>query len=464
MKKTEEKVQAEQQWRRYHELKLRCERLLEARESLRNVKRIKDCAFQDMKRADQLLEKLFEQERETAEKISEDHVLADQQNRTISELFPAVHAGMTITEINGIMTEGLPWIEIYQLLQDAQQPHVLQFRRYDYRVNSTNGKWEPLQAVRERAQHVEDPRVGRELFVQACRAGQTNTVLQYLREGQEVDAQDTTQCTGLHHAASNGHVDIIRALVDAKASLEMRDANKETPLVAACRRGECGGAALLIAKGARCDVCDRIGRSILIQGVLSGSVGMLLLLLEQVSIRTTRWQPDKVWRWTPLHYATSSRLPQMVDVLLKHKASPHVLSSEQKTPMMLVSGEPHKVQTLLRQYILSEPAQCVLPGGRHRGALWLGARQAAYPQFATDRGFRCILSIFDRGQKDPRLRWLSDPIESRDVMQREIFIDTSKCMDDITSWYAVAKELKTCINFIHEAIESAYPPHAVLTC
>lgn len=38
-------------------------------------------------------------------------------------------------------------------------------------------------------------------------------------------------------------------------------------------------------------------------------------------------------------------------------------------------------------------------------------------------------------------------------MQREIFIDTSKCMDDITSWYAVAKELKTCINFIHEAIE-----------
>ena len=31
MKKTEEKVQAEQQWRRYHELKLRCERLLGAR-------------------------------------------------------------------------------------------------------------------------------------------------------------------------------------------------------------------------------------------------------------------------------------------------------------------------------------------------------------------------------------------------------------------------------------------------
>ena len=34
MKKTEEKVQAEQQWRRYHELKLRCERLLETGLSL----------------------------------------------------------------------------------------------------------------------------------------------------------------------------------------------------------------------------------------------------------------------------------------------------------------------------------------------------------------------------------------------------------------------------------------------
>ena len=394
MKKTEEKVQAEQQWRRYHELKLRCERLLEARDTLRQIKRIKDNAFQGMKHADQHLEKLFELERETAEKISEDHVLADQQSRSISELFPAVCAGMIITEINGIATEGAPWAEVHQLLQDAQQPHSLEFRRYDYRENSVSGKWEPLQVLRERGQYVEDPRVGREMFAQACRAGVLEIVLQYLEEGQEVDAQDATQCTGLHHAAANGHLGIISALLKAGASMEARDANKETPLAASCRRGELDGAALLLAHGASCHACDRAGRSVLIHAVLSGSASIVEILLSKMSRDSSRWLPDKLWNWTPLHYASSSGLTPVVDLLLKHSASPYALSSDGSSPFKFAKLE---VQMLIRQYILKEPAQCVLPAGLDRGALWLGSRQAAYPQFATDRGFTSILSIFDRG-------------------------------------------------------------------
>ena len=397
MKKTEEKVEAEQQWRRYHELKLRCERLLEAREVLRDVKRIKDCSFQDMKQADQHLEKLFELERETAERISEDHVLADQQGCSISELFPAVQAGMIITEVNGIMTENLPWVEVHQLIQDAHHPHMLQFRRYDFRLNSVSSKWETLQAVRERAQYIGDPRVGRELFLQACRAGTEDVVAQYLREGQEVDARDTTQCTGLHYSASNSHLGVIKILIEAKATLEVRDANWETPLVTTCRRGECEGATMLIANGARCDVRDRAGRSAFIHGILSGSVAMVVLLLQLIDEDTMRWQPDKIWKWTPLHYAVSAKLPSIVDVLLKHHASPYALSADGKTPIVLAQGELHEVQTLIQQFISNEPAQCVLPGGLDRGALWLGSREAAYPQFATDRGFTSVLSIFDRG-------------------------------------------------------------------
>jgi len=396
MKKTEEKVQAEQQWRRYHELKLRCERLLEAREALREVKRIKDMAFQDMKHADQLLEKLFEMERETADRISEDHVLADQQSCSVSELFPAVRSGMIITEINGMKTEGLPWVEVHQLLQDALQPHVLEFRRYDYRENTVTGRWEPLQMLRERAQHVEDPRIGRELFIKACRGGLTSIVVRYIDEGQEVDAQDATQCTGLHYAAANGHVDVVRVLIGANASLEARDANKESPLIAACHRGECHGVSVLLAHGARHDARDRVGRSALIHSVLSGSAATVSLLLKAVG-GGSRWLPDKIWNWTPLHYAASSGLDSIVNILLEHQASPYALSTDLKTPLMLVKLESRNVRTLIQQYILQEPAQCVLPGGRDRGALWLGSRQAAYPQFATDRGFTAILSVFDRG-------------------------------------------------------------------
>jgi len=397
MKKTEEKVQAEQQWRRYHELKLRCERLLEAREALREIKRVKDCAFQEMKLADQHLEKLFESERELAEKISEDHVIADRQNCSISALFPAIHAGMIITEINGIMTEGLPWVEVCQLLQDAQQPHFLKFRRYDFRLNAVTGEWESLQTVREHAQYVEDPRVGRELFVQACRAGTLEVVAQLLLGGQEIDAQDTTQCTGLHYSAANGHVAVIKLLINLKASLDMRDSNKETPLAAACRRGECEGAKILLEHGASSDARDRAGRSILIHGVLSGSVSIVRLLLKEVKEGLMLWQPDKIWMWTPLHYATASGLSATVDALLQHHASPYASSIDHKTPLMLAQSESHEVKILIHKYTLREPAQCVIPSGCGRGALWLGSRQAAYPQFATDRGFTSVLSIFDRG-------------------------------------------------------------------
>ena len=124
---------------------------------------------------------------------------------------------------------------------------------------------------------------------------------------------------------------------------------------------------------------------------------MVVLLLQLIDEDTMRWQPDKIWKWTPLHYAVSAKLPSIVDVLLKHHASPYALSADGKTPIVLAQGELHEVQTLIQQFISNEPAQCVLPGGLDRGALWLGSREAAYPQFATDRGFTSVLSIFDRG-------------------------------------------------------------------
>jgi len=394
MKKTEEKVQAEQQWSRYHELRVRCERLLEARETVKNMKGIKDSAFRDMKHADQQLEKLFELEYETSEKISEDHVFADQQNCNVSELFPAVQVGMIISEINGIKTENLPWIEVSQLLQDAVQPHALAFRRYDFRENPVTGRWESLQILRERAQYVPDPRIDRELFIQACRAGLTALVKSSLAQGVEVDSQDTTQCTGLHHAAANGHIEVIEVLIKEGALMDARDANRETPLVAACRRGECSGVMALLAHGASLKTRDRAGRSVLIHGVLSGSTTLIGLLLDKQPSDASCWVPDKWWNWTPLHYAASLSLIPVVELLLKHKASPYALSFERKTPVELAN---YKVRKLISQHILKEPAQCVLPAGPSHGALWLGSRHAAYPNFATDRGFTSILSIFDRG-------------------------------------------------------------------
>ena len=202
----------------------------------------------------------------------------------------------------------------------------------------------------------------------------------------------------------------------------------------------------------------------------------VLLLLKQNLEKSSRWKPDKLWNWTPLHYAASSGLAQIVDTLLQYQASPYALSSDSKTPQMLVKHDSREVQMLIERYILQEPAQCVLPSGCDRGALWLGSRQAAYPQFATDRGFTTFLSVFDRGimlngvdnmhkvtapqqmngvvgHKDPKLRWLTDSEECKKLKRHEIFIDLPD-NHDAAPWYVLARTLKVCVDFIHDAIES----------
>ena len=58
------------------------------------------------------------------------------------------------------------------------------------------------------------------------------------------------------------------------------------------------------------------------------------------------------------------------------------------------------------------------------------------------------------GQKDPKLRWMVDPREGRHLKRYDILLNIGpENNDDALSWYVVAKILRTCIEFIHEAIE-----------
>ncbi len=59
------------------------------------------------------------------------------------------------------------------------------------------------------------------------------------------------------------------------------------------------------------------------------------------------------------------------------------------------------------------------------------------------------------GQKDPKLRWLSDPEENKAIVQCEILIDMPETTEDAAPWYTLTGLLKTCTEFIHKAIESS---------
>ena len=81
------------------------------------------------------------------------------------------HIGFIISKINGIDLEDMVYAECLEMIDQASTPHQLEFRRYNYRQDMMTGEWLSLQDMRLKGMYVEDPRVKRNLFVEAGRMG-----------------------------------------------------------------------------------------------------------------------------------------------------------------------------------------------------------------------------------------------------------------------------------------------------
>ena len=81
--------------------------------------------------------------------------------------------------------------------------------------------------MRELGKYVEDPRIGRNLFVHAACCGDVAELNIALDRGEDVNAIDSAQCTGMHHAAANGHVVVMTILHENGGKIDSRDRNLE---------------------------------------------------------------------------------------------------------------------------------------------------------------------------------------------------------------------------------------------
>ena len=202
-------------------------------------------------------------EKELAALISDDHVTADRRGKRIQDCFPKIQVGMMISKVNHVDTEELAYDDIFEQIELANRPHVVEFRRYDYAQNVISGRWDSLQELRIQGMFVEDPRVKREAFVEAVsvdkqhplpqkyprlsngsrfarrqgRHGDIAELKNSLAKGEDVDCVDAAGATAFFAAVSNGHFKAMTLLAANGANLNHRDRNFETPLLAACRRG-----------------------------------------------------------------------------------------------------------------------------------------------------------------------------------------------------------------------------------
>ena len=445
----EEKIEMEEQWNRFATLKGRSENLLLARATMEMARRHKDQALQTMLQAAKDFEDSKEKEKEMADQISEDHVEADQRGVGIPELFPTINIGYIVTRVNGRHIEDMLFTDILVVIEEAKPPHKLELRRYDYRQNELSGRWESLHELRLDGKFVEDPRVKRQLFVDAGRRGDVQDLSLMLVRGEDINAMDSTHSTAFHHAAANGHFDAMELLLEKGADIELRDHNMETPLLHAARRGDIKVVQFLLDHRANIDIRDRNFRTALFHAIMASNIDLVNLIIER---RTALNLRDKYWKWTPLHYAASVGSTEIVGMLLGRRASPYLLSEHGWTPQRCAEENScHAVAEMLREYIFNEPAQCVLPGKGRWTSIWFGKQAAAEVRWCSDRGFKAVLTIYKPKRKFAKHLWMKD--NDQDILWMKAEVAAKD--DDTTpaSWENLLAKIPEMIRFVDRAMD-----------
>ncbi|KAJ3610520.1 hypothetical protein NHX12_022612 [Muraenolepis orangiensis] len=155
--------------------------------------------------------------------------------------------------------------------------------------------------------------VDEELFLSAAMDNKLPVVDKYLSDGGNPDVVDHFQRTALHKAASKGHVEVIKRLLEAGAAgakITCRDKLRSTPLHVAVRTGHYECAEHLIHCG--------------------------------TDINARDWDGD-----TPMHDAVRINRFKMIKLLMMHGASLHAKNTDMKTPLEMLNAWQSGAKSLL---------------------------------------------------------------------------------------------------------------------
>ena len=140
----------------------------------------------------------------------------------------------------------------------------------------------------------------------------------FLADGSSPDEQNpdreiANNC--MHYAAVGGHVPLLELLLEYGAKVDAMNLLNETPLLLAIRRGHWGVALRLVERGANCNFADAEKRSPLFAactlGTEAGALPLVRAMLLQGGADQTMWRA----RASPLEVATARGDAKMVAVL-----------------------------------------------------------------------------------------------------------------------------------------------------
>ena len=113
----------------------------------------------------------------------------------------------------------------------------------------------------------------------AAANGHLAVVRRLIEQNAEVDARTSTNSTPLRTASFNGHLDIVRCLVENGAEVNARRIDLSTPLMAACYNNHIDVASYLVENGADIHLEDHLGNTALHYATRRGHVEVVGKLL-----------------------------------------------------------------------------------------------------------------------------------------------------------------------------------------
>ena len=144
------------------------------------------------------------------------------------------------------------------------------------------------------------------------------------------NSKDENQLTALHKATKNGHLDMVKLLVQMGAQMEEKDDKKWTPLQFAARKGKIDVVKYLIEKGASVEAKENLGQTPLHK--IGNNIEIAKCLLTNGAQVDAK---DKFGN-TPLYLAKDSR---MAKFLIQNGANVNTKNNGGATPLHYISGK-----------------------------------------------------------------------------------------------------------------------------
>ena len=174
-------------------------------------------------------------------------------------------------------------------------------------------------------------------FIAACKGRRVREVERLLHAPQDPDAREARDnCAGIHHAAWNGDVAIVRLLLEAGADKDAAWQN-ETALHLASRKGHLDIARVLLEAGADQDAAMQDGHTALHSASRKGHLDIVRLLLDPGVDKDAARQNGE----TALHLASRKGHLDVVRLLLEAGANKDAARQNGATALHGASDQGH---------------------------------------------------------------------------------------------------------------------------